>query len=150
MKKRLNTAFMVFMMFSSLVFSQNANSQTSKVFSVDLFEQGNKTILGQNYSLPNDNPYFVMRDVEMPIGYKTDIHQHSQPLYILVSGGELEIDYGSKGKKVFHAGQAYVEAINWCHQGQSVGNVPLKMLAIYVADNSQKELIKPSTCQTFN
>jgi quercetin dioxygenase-like cupin family protein len=133
-----------------MAYSQGANTASVKVLGFDLFEQGSKTILGQEYLLPNKDPYLVMRNVEMPIGFTTDIHQHSQPVYLLIFDGALEIDYGSKGKKSFHSGQAYVEAINWCHQGRSIGDTPLKMLAIYISDKNYPEQIKPSACGFLN
>lgn len=150
MKKILIALLGIFSLQISLAYAQETAAIRPKVRALDLFEQGNKTILGQAYSLPTNDPYLIMRDVEMPVGFKTDIHQHSQAVYLLILGGELEINYGSKGKRNFKSGQAYVEAIDWCHIGSSVGKEPLKMIAIYVADNSHKDDVKPLTCEKLN
>ena len=42
------------------------------------------------------------------------------------------VDYGNKGKRTFKAGAAYVEAIEWRHIAQAVGNQPAKIIGVYL------------------
>ena len=83
--------------------------------------------------------------IEIPPGKQTPLHKHSIPMYAYITSGELEVDYGSKGKRSFTAGSSYVEAIDWCHFGKSVGDQAVKLIVIYLGQQDPKQL-KPEPC----
>jgi len=105
----------------------------------------NKTIIGQEFKFPSGSPLINSFYIEIAPGKKTDIHQHLVPLYVYVVSGELEVDYGSKGKKVIPAGSSYMEAMNWCHYGKSAGKGPVTLIAAYLGQEKPDQ-IKPETC----
>lgn len=105
----------------------------------------NKTIIGQEFKFPSGAPLIKAFNIEIAPGKKTDIHQHLVPLYVYVVSGELEVDYGSKGKKVIPAGSSYVEAMNWCHYGKSSGKGPVSVIGVYLGQEKPDQ-IKPETC----
>lgn len=104
-----------------------------------------KTILGQDFSYPTGVPLIEAFTIEIPPGGQTPLHKHSIPMYAYITAGELEVDYGSKGKRTIKAGAAFVEAINWCHFGRAVGDEPVKILAVYIGQREQNQ-IQPETC----
>lgn len=101
-----------------------------------------KTIIGQDYEYPKGSPLIETYLIEIPPGQKTGTHLHQVPLLAYIISGRLETNYGSKGSKVSLAGDVFVEAIEWCHFGQTLGTEPVKILAIYL--NSVGSSLKKS------
>jgi quercetin dioxygenase-like cupin family protein len=91
-----------------------------------------KTIIGQDYPYPNGTPLIESYLIELPPGQKTGIHLHQVPLLAYIISGRLETHYGTKGSKVSNAGDIFIEAIDWCHFGQTLGTEPVRILAIYL------------------
>ena len=106
-----------------------------------------KTILGQDFSYPGGVPLIEAFSIEIPPGKQTPLHKHSIPMYAYITAGELEVDYGSKGKRTIKAGTAFVEAINWCHFGRAVGKEPVKILAVYLGQREPNQ-IQPEICES--
>jgi quercetin dioxygenase-like cupin family protein len=104
-----------------------------------------KTILGQDYTYPGGVPLVESFIFEIPVGKQTSLHKHAVPMYAYLLDGELEVDYGSRGKRTFKAGSAYVEAIDWCHFGRTVGNQPVKILGVYLGQKNPNQ-ITPEVC----
>jgi quercetin dioxygenase-like cupin family protein len=108
-----------------------------------------KTIIGQDYAYPKSTPLLESYLIEIPPGQKTAIHLHQVPLLAYVLSGKIETNYGSKGTKVSGAGDLFVEAIEWCHFGQTVGSQPVRILAIYLnsVGSDQKKSVDCSAMQ---
>jgi quercetin dioxygenase-like cupin family protein len=104
-----------------------------------------KTIIGQAYVLPASNQDLKPFNVTISAGKSTDIHKHPVPALVYVVSGELEINYGSKGKQVIKAGDSYVEAVNWCHQAGAYGGKPVHIL-VYYFNTEGKDLADSSKC----
>jgi quercetin dioxygenase-like cupin family protein len=102
-----------------------------------------KTIIGQDYEYPKGAPLIESYVIEIPPGQKTGIHLHQVPLLAYIISGRLETNYGSKGSKVSSAGDVFIEAVEWCHFGQTLGTEPVKILAIYLnsVGSSQKKSV---------
>jgi quercetin dioxygenase-like cupin family protein len=109
-------------------------------------EQGPKTILGQDFKYPAGTPLIKAFDITIPPGKQTSLHSHAIPLYAYIVSGELEVDYGSKGKRVFKAGSSYIEAINWCHAGKSLGGKPVRIIGVYLGQENPDQ-IAPTDCK---
>lgn len=108
-----------------------------------------KTILGQEFNYPTGAPRIQSYMVMISPNKGTDIHSHRIPVLVNVVSGQLEVDYGSKGKKVVKAGESYVEAINWCHKGTAVGRMPVKVQVTYLGQNGD-DSAKPLGCEKLN
>jgi quercetin dioxygenase-like cupin family protein len=108
-------------------------------------EQPSTTVLGQAYTFPSGTPLIKVFRITIAPGMKTAPHQHAIPLLAYVLSGELGVDYGSRGKRTFSAGQSYVEAIEWCHVGYGVGDEAVEILGIYLGQQDPDQ-IKPEPC----
>lgn len=111
--------------------------------------QSPKTILGQDFKYPAGQPLIKAFMIDIPAGKQTSLHKHAVPLFVYVVSGELEVDYGSKGKKTFKSGSAYVEAIDWCHVGKNSGKLPVKIIGTYLGQEKPDQ-IKPESCTKPN
>ena len=109
---------------------------------------GNKTILDQTYAYPTGAPLINSYSVTISAGKATDIHAHSVPVLAYVISGQMEVDYGSKGKRTIRAGESYVEAINWCHQARAAGGKPVKILVSYLGQADSGGM-KSTVCAKF-
>lgn len=108
-----------------------------------------KTTLGQDFKYPAGQPLIKSFLIDIPVGKQTDLHKHLVPLYVYVVSGDLEVDYGSKGKKIYKPGTSYVEAIDWCHLGKVSGKTPVKVIGVYLGEATPDQ-IKPTSCTEPN
>lgn len=95
-----------------------------------------ETILGQPIAYPSGAPLITSAIVTIPPGGETGWHEHSIPLYAYILEGELTVDYGAEGTRVYRAGEGVMEAIDWPHNGTSTGTVPVRILAVYIGAES--------------
>lgn len=151
------SSFLTQLIFTTLVIASgsiNALEKTAKVSNAYeqitakpiVLEQGPKTILGQDFQYPSGTPLIKAFDIVIPAGKQTSLHSHAIPLYAYIISGELEVDYGSKGKRIFKAGSSYVEAINWCHIGRSLGGKPVRLIGVYLGQENPDQ-IAPIDCK---
>ncbi|WP_353201510.1 cupin domain-containing protein [Polynucleobacter sp.] len=108
-----------------------------------------KTTLGQDFKYPAGQPLIKAFNIDIPVGKQTSLHKHLIPLFVYVVSGDLEVDYGSKGKKTYKAGTSFVEAIDWCHFGKVAGKTPVKIIGVYLGEQTPDQ-IKPDTCAKPN
>jgi quercetin dioxygenase-like cupin family protein len=111
-----------------------------------VLEGGPKTILGQDFKYPTGVPLIKAFDIFIPAGKQTSLHSHAVPLYAYVVSGELEIDYGSKGKRAFKSGTSFIEAMDWCHIGKSLNNQPVRLIGVYLGQENPNQ-IAPTDCK---
>jgi quercetin dioxygenase-like cupin family protein len=73
------------------------------------------------------------------------------PLFAYIMEGELTVDYGSQGTKLYKTGEAVMEAMNWVHEGMNKGTVPVKILAVYMGggDKLDAEMAPPPVAATL-
>jgi quercetin dioxygenase-like cupin family protein len=98
--------------------------------SVELLLSGGETILGQEITYPVGKAQLTTLIVTLQPEAKTGWHHHEVPLIGYVLEGDLTVDYGEQGTRVYRAGEAVYEAINISHNGQNLGNVPVRMLVV--------------------
>jgi quercetin dioxygenase-like cupin family protein len=109
---------------------------------------GGKTILDQTYAYPTGVPLIKSYSVTIAAGKATDVHAHAVPVLAYVVSGQMEVDYGSKGKRTIKAGESYVEAINWCHQARAAGGKPVRILVSYLGQ-ADADNMKSTVCAKF-
>ena len=112
-------------------------------------ELPSETVLGQAYTFPLGTPLIKAFKITIAPGMKTAAHKHAIPLLAYVLSGKLGVDYGSRGEHAFSPGQAYVEAIDWCHVGYAVGEEKVEILGIYLGQQSPDQ-IKPEPCDALH
>jgi DNA-binding winged helix-turn-helix (wHTH) protein/quercetin dioxygenase-like cupin family protein len=94
--------------------------------------QGNKTIMGQTIAYPGGTPLLKAAILFSKPGEEFDWHLHKIPTFGYVLGGEITIDYGSKGIRVLRAGDALLEALDWPHRASNRGTVPARVFVLYM------------------
>jgi len=104
--------------------------------------QSGQTVIGQPLQYPAGDPKVTAAIVTLPPGGETGWHSHEVPLFGYVLEGELTVDYGSKGVKVYKAGDSWMEAMNWPHDGINKGTVPVKLLAVYMGGGDKANTVK--------
>jgi len=92
-----------------------------------------ETILGQPFSYPAQKPAKVTAAiVTMPPGGKTGWHEHPVPLFAYILEGEVTVDYGTHGKRIYRKGDSLMEAIDTAHDGYNTGQGVVRILAVFM------------------
>ncbi len=91
-----------------------------------------ETIIGQPFVYPQGTAKVTAVIVTVPPGGETGWHEHAVPLFAYVLDGALDVDYGDKGTRIYKAGDSLMEAMNWPHNGTNKGDVPVRILAVYI------------------
>ena len=113
--------------------------QAETVQSVSTLLASGKTIVGEQIVYPEGAPAKVTSViVTMGQGEQTGWHTHGVPVFGYILEGELTVDYGDKGKHVYRAGDALLEAINVRHNGQNTGTGPVRLLAVFMGADGLK------------
>jgi DNA-binding winged helix-turn-helix (wHTH) protein/quercetin dioxygenase-like cupin family protein len=94
--------------------------------------QGNKTVLGQTIAYPIGTPLLKAAILRSKPGEEFDWHTHEIPAFGYILEGEITVDYGSKGIRVFRAGDAMLEALDWPHRPSNRGTTPARVFALYI------------------
>lgn len=102
-----------------------------------------QTVVGETIRYPAGKPRILVAVVTVMPGSAAAFHRHPVPLVAYILEGELTVDYGSHGKKIFRQGEAIVEAMEVPHRGFNEGSSPVKLLAVYVgAEGSQNVVLE--------
>lgn len=99
-------------------------------------------VLGTPLSYPDGPIDITAAIVTIPPGGETGWHVHEVPLFGHLLEGELTVDYGSKGTKTFRAGESLIDAIDWPHNGTNTGDVPLRLIAVYMGGAGRANVVK--------
>lgn len=91
-----------------------------------------QTVVGEKIRYPVGTPRISVAVVTVMPGSAAAFHRHPAPLVAYILEGELTVDYGSHGKKIFRQGEAVVEAMDVPHRGFNEGSSLVKLLAVYV------------------
>ena len=103
--------------------------------------QGGTDVLGQPLVYPDGPVNITSAMVTIPPGGTTGLHTHEVPLFAHILEGELTVDYGDKGKKVYRAGDSVLEAVNWPHAGTNTGAVPMRLIAVYMGGGGKANTV---------
>ena len=91
------------------------------------------TVVGESVVYPTGAPAQVTAAVvSLTPGEETGWHTHGMPVVGYMIEGELTVDYGEKGQRVYRAGDALMEAIAVAHNGRNTGSGPVRILAVFI------------------
>jgi len=71
-------------------------------------------------------------EITLQPGQQTGWHTHPVPLFGYILEGELTVDYGAKGERVYLKGDGLAESMSEAHNGRNTGAGPVKILAVFI------------------
>lgn len=98
-------------------------------------------IIGNPIAYPDAPAEVTAAEVTIPPGGTTGWHHHEVPLFAYILEGELTVDYGTKGTRVYRAGDSVMEAMDWPHNGTNTGDVPMRLIAVYMGGGGKANAI---------
>ncbi|MEO1205679.1 MAG: cupin domain-containing protein [Pseudomonadota bacterium] len=102
-----------------------------------------KTVLDQPITYPNDGDAKITAViVTMPPGAETGWHFHEVPLFGYMLEGELTVTYKGHGQRVYRTGDSLMEAMWTPHDGQNLGDKPVRILAVFMGGGGLKNSVK--------
>lgn len=100
------------------------------------------TVLGEDIAYPvTGKPMLTSAIIVMAPGQTTISHRHGAPLFAYVLEGELTVDYGAHGKRVYKQGESLIEAMNVRHYGTNSGLGTLRLLTLYMGAEGTKDVL---------
>lgn len=100
------------------------------------------SVVGETLHYPSGSPAHVTAAiVTIAPGAKTIVHKHGVPLFAYILEGELTVDYGEHGKRTYHQGDAFMEAMDVAHYGVDTGAKPVRILAVYIGAEGAADVI---------
>ncbi len=100
-----------------------------------------KTIVGEDIVYPKGKAVVTSAIVVMAPGERTILHRHGVPLFAYMLEGELTVDYGAHGTRVYKQGDSFMEAMNVSHAGRNTGGGTVRILAVYIGAEGAKDVI---------
>jgi quercetin dioxygenase-like cupin family protein len=107
---------------------------------VPLLETG-KTIVGETIFYPKGKAHVTAAIFTLEPGGKSMVHKHGVPLFAYILEGELTVDYGRHGKRVYKQGDSLMEAMNVAHFSTNTTTQPVRLLAVYMGSSRAKDVI---------
>ena len=96
------------------------------------------TVTGEPIRYPSGGPAKITAVViTLQPGQQTGWHTHPVPLFGYILEGELTVDYGTKGKRIYRKGDGLAEAMNEAHDGRNTGPGPMKILAVFIGQEGE-------------
>ena len=109
---------------------------------VDVVVSSGTTIAGETIAYPADQPTLVTAAiVTLQPGQETGWHIHGVPVFGYILEGELTVDYGELGPRVYRQGDGFLEAISFRHNGRNDGSGPVRVLAVFMGGEASTNTI---------
>src|SRR5262249_7641594 len=103
------------------------------------------TVPGEPIKYPSGAPALITAvEITLQPGQQTGWHTHPVPLVGYVLEGELTVDYGPKGQRIYRKGDALAEARNEAHNGRNGGREPVKILAVFIGIEGTRDSVPAS------
>jgi len=117
----------------AVFFSDTEQRQKASHGSVVTLLNTEETVIGQPITYPTQGkPKVTSVIVTMQPGEETGWHRHDVPMFGYILEGEVTVDYGAKGTRVYRQGDAVMEAVDWPHSGRNTGGIPARILAVFM------------------
>lgn len=108
----------------------------------------NRTITGETIRYPQGQPVNIQSlIVTLRPGETTGWHKHGVPTYGYILSGDLTVDYGEKGKRLYRPGEAFMEAMDWWHNGSNGGSQPVRVLVVFMGAKGHARVIREGAPQ---
>ena len=138
---RIISSVLLIMVLIQTTVSAWAEPQDVKVTAV---MKGSTTISGQKIEYPKtDKAEMASILVEIQPGKENGHHMHSVPTYVHVLEGTMTVEFEDGARQTFQAGNGFLEAVNTVHSAKNLGELPLKLLVVFVGEEGKPNLIRP-------
>jgi quercetin dioxygenase-like cupin family protein len=117
--------------FSVLLMMANPGAAESSYPPVDVLLQSETTIIGEQIVYPEGPAQITVAIVTMQSGQTTGWHHHEAPLTAHMLEGELTVDYGENGTRVYREGDTLIEALGSRHNGQNTGDGIARIFVVF-------------------
>ncbi len=117
--------------FAAMVMWSGAGHAETSYPPVEVLLQSETTIIGQPIVYPRGQAQITVAIVTMEQGQVTGWHRHEAPLAAHMLEGELTVDYGADGKRVYRAGDTLIEALGSRHNGENTGAGIARILVVF-------------------
>ncbi|HLF59306.1 MAG TPA: cupin domain-containing protein [Alphaproteobacteria bacterium] len=101
------------------------------------------TNMGQAIAYPRKPARVVSAIVTLAPGEETGRHLHPVPTFGYVLEGEVTVGYAAAGEKIYHAGEAFMEAQGIWHNGRNSGRVPTRILVVFMGADGVANVERP-------
>jgi quercetin dioxygenase-like cupin family protein len=100
------------------------------------------TVTGEPIRYPAGAPALITAiEIVLQPGQQTGWHTHPVPLFGYILEGELTVDYGPLGQRVYRTGDGLAEAMNEAHNGRNTGQSPVRILAVFIGMEGVRETV---------
>jgi len=99
------------------------------------------SIVGETLRYPEGDAHVTAAIVTLAPGEETIVHRHGVPLFAYILDGELTVDYGDHGKRIYRKGDAFMEAMAVAHHGVNTGTEPMRLIAVYMGAKGASDVI---------
>ena len=138
---RLQPSAAALLLLAMLAPIASARAEETSIPSVPLLSTST-TIVGEPLHYPSGQAHVTAAIVTLAPGAKTLLHKHGVPLFAYVLEGEITVDYGDRGKRTYHQGDALMEAMDVAHFGADAGPQPVRILTVFIgADGAPADVI---------
>lgn len=103
---------------------------------LDVLLSTSRTVIGQPFAYPGGTAEITAAIVTMVPGQSTGWHMHEAPLFAHMLEGELTVDYGVDGSRVYKAGDSLIEAFETLHNGTNTGDVAVRLIAVFAGSDT--------------
>lgn len=112
---------------------------------VDILSTG-KTVADEDIAYPTTGPAHVTASIVTILpGAETILHRHGTPMFAYVQEGVVTVDYGTRGKRTYRPGEAFMEAMAVTHRGMNLGATPVKILVVYMGAAGSSNVVLDKT-----
>ncbi len=99
------------------------------------------TVLGEPLRYPHGPAHVTSAIVALAPGERTIVHKHGVPMFFYILDGEITVDYGKHGKRIYRKGQSQIEAMHVAHFGENTGTEPMRLIVVYMGAARAKDVI---------
>jgi quercetin dioxygenase-like cupin family protein len=98
------------------------------------------TVVGEKIKYPPGDAHVTAAIVTLAPGARTILHTHEVPLFAYILEGELTVDYGAHGTRLYKQGDSLVEAMAVQHFATNTGSTTMRLLGVYMGAAGAKDV----------
>ena len=131
------TQLTLFVLSFLLVFMQPALSE-DRYPPLEILSSTTTSVIGQKLAYPSGQAKITAAIITMQPGSSTGWHKHNVPLFAYLLEGQLSVDYGINGIKIYKVGDSFIEAFQTKHNGTNSGQGIVRILAVFAGSETVK------------